>query len=230
MAAEPALVVSVIALFVALGGTGYAAFSLPKSSVGAQHLKNGAVATKKLKNGVVTTSKLNNGAVITSKIKDHAVTRAKLDVTGLTVPNAVHANSADIAGNATSATHATSATQATTATHATSADSANSVAYAHVLLDGTLDSARSKNVSASNPSQGVYCLKVGVAVANASATVDFANSGGTGKFGITSAVLSGQDSPNVIGNHCPAGDNALVGTADSTTGTIDNRAFWITFN
>lgn len=220
-----ALIVSVIALIAALCGTSYAALSLSKNSVGTKQLKNGAATTKKLKNGAVTTSKIKNGAITASKIQNHAVTTAKLNITGLTAPNAVHASNADTAGSATSATHAT------TSEHATTADSASSVAYAHVLANGTLDSAHSKNVSASsNPSQGVYCLKIAVAVANASATVDFANSGGSGKFGIASAVLSGQDPPNLIVNYCPAGDNALVGTADSTTGTIDNRAFWITFN
>lgn len=77
---SPALVVSVIALLVALGGTGYAAFSLPKNSVGSKQLKKGAVTTKKIKNGAVTASKLNT--------------------TGLTVPSALHANSAPPAGAA----------------------------------------------------------------------------------------------------------------------------------
>ena len=43
-----ALIVSVIALIAALCGTSYAAFSLPKNSVGTKQLKNGAATTKKL--------------------------------------------------------------------------------------------------------------------------------------------------------------------------------------
>jgi len=42
-----------IALFVALGGTSYAAFSLPAGSVGTKQLKNGAVTKAKLARGVV---------------------------------------------------------------------------------------------------------------------------------------------------------------------------------
>lgn len=42
-----------IALFVALGGTSYAAFSLPASSVGTKQLKNGAVTKAKLGHGLV---------------------------------------------------------------------------------------------------------------------------------------------------------------------------------
>ena len=49
---SPALVISLIALFVALSGTGYAALnSLPKNSVGTKQLKNGAVTAAKLKYG-----------------------------------------------------------------------------------------------------------------------------------------------------------------------------------
>ncbi|MDX6481771.1 MAG: hypothetical protein QOG85_2281 [Gaiellaceae bacterium] len=45
----PALVISLIALFVALGGTSYAAItSLPAGSVGTDQLKNGAVTRAKI--------------------------------------------------------------------------------------------------------------------------------------------------------------------------------------
>lgn len=93
---SPALVVSFVALLVALGGTSYAAFSLPKDSVG----------TKQIKNGAVTNSKLKSGAVTTGKIKNGTVTKSKLNTSGLTVPNATHANSADNATNATNAINA----------------------------------------------------------------------------------------------------------------------------
>jgi hypothetical protein len=46
---SPSLVVSTIALIVALGGTSYAAFTLPKNSVGTKQLTNGAVTAQKVK-------------------------------------------------------------------------------------------------------------------------------------------------------------------------------------
>ncbi len=50
---SPALVISLIALFVALGGTSYAAItSLPANSVGTPQLKNGAVKAAKLNRDV----------------------------------------------------------------------------------------------------------------------------------------------------------------------------------
>ena len=73
-APSPAMAVALIALIVALGGTSYAAFMLPKNSVGTKQLKNGAVTTKKLHNGAVTTGKIKNGAVTGSKINFSGVT------------------------------------------------------------------------------------------------------------------------------------------------------------
>jgi hypothetical protein len=85
-----AFVVSLIALFVALGGTSIAAINaLPKNSVGTKQLKNNAVTGSKIKNGAVTAGKINTS--------------------GLTVPNAVHATSATSAASATHATTAGSA-------------------------------------------------------------------------------------------------------------------------
>ena len=48
---SPALVVSVIALSVALGGTSYAAIVLPANSVGTRQIKKNAVTGAKVKNG-----------------------------------------------------------------------------------------------------------------------------------------------------------------------------------
>ena len=48
---SPALVVSVIALVAALGGTSYAAIKLPANSVGTKQIKKDAVTTAKVKDG-----------------------------------------------------------------------------------------------------------------------------------------------------------------------------------
>ncbi len=50
---SPAFVLSVLALFVALGGTGYAAIQIPKASVGAKQLKAKAVTSGKVRNGAL---------------------------------------------------------------------------------------------------------------------------------------------------------------------------------
>jgi hypothetical protein len=99
---SPALVIATAALFVALGGTGFAAFALPKNSVGTKQLKNGAVTAKKLHSASVGTNQIANGAV----------TGPKINFSGVTAPNAVHATSADSATNASVAANANSATAA----------------------------------------------------------------------------------------------------------------------
>lgn len=48
---SPALALSSIALFVALGGTGYAAATLPRNSVGPTQLRTNAVTSAKVRNG-----------------------------------------------------------------------------------------------------------------------------------------------------------------------------------
>ena len=63
----------------ALGGTGYAALSVPSNSVGTSQLRNGAVTTKKLGNRAVTAAKIARS---------------------LTVPNALRAGSATTADGA----------------------------------------------------------------------------------------------------------------------------------
>jgi hypothetical protein len=63
---SPALVISVIALFVALGGTSYAAItSLPANSVGTKQLENGAVTDAKL-NAAVRRNYLHVGGTLPS--------------------------------------------------------------------------------------------------------------------------------------------------------------------
>jgi hypothetical protein len=51
---SPAMVVACIALTVALGGTSYAAITLPKNSVGTKQLKRNAVTSPKVKNNAMT--------------------------------------------------------------------------------------------------------------------------------------------------------------------------------
>ena len=61
---SPAMVISLLALFVALGGTGYAAIVLPANSVGSKQLKKSAVSNKKIAKNAVTTSKVKDGSLL----------------------------------------------------------------------------------------------------------------------------------------------------------------------
>ncbi len=56
-------VVSTLALFVALGGSSYAAINLPKGSVGSRELRADGVRERHLSSGAVDASSLRTGAV-----------------------------------------------------------------------------------------------------------------------------------------------------------------------
>ena len=58
-----AIVISSVALFMSLGGVGYAAISIPNNSVGTSQLRNNAVTESKIRNEAVTFRKIRPGAV-----------------------------------------------------------------------------------------------------------------------------------------------------------------------
>ena len=70
---SPALVISLLALFVALGSGAYAA-----NKIGTNQIKNKAVTTGKLRGKAVTTGKLAGKAVTTGKLAGQAVGANKL--------------------------------------------------------------------------------------------------------------------------------------------------------
>lgn len=62
-------VISSIALFVALGGTSYAAQQLLVKSVKTRHLADAAVTAKKIKGGAVTSGKVKDGSLLARDFK-----------------------------------------------------------------------------------------------------------------------------------------------------------------
>jgi hypothetical protein len=62
-------VMATAAVFIALGGSAYAAVQLGSNSVKARNLAKNAVTSAKLHNGAVTNSKLANNAVTAAKVK-----------------------------------------------------------------------------------------------------------------------------------------------------------------
>jgi hypothetical protein len=73
------MVVSVIALFVALGGVGYAAVSVPDNSVGTNQLRNGAVTNAKIRNNAVNYKKIAQRTIGLQRIDQ---TRVQVRVSG----------------------------------------------------------------------------------------------------------------------------------------------------
>jgi hypothetical protein len=83
------MVVAMVALIVALGGTSYAAVKLPKGSVGSRELKKNAVKT----------ANINNSAVTGAKVKSDSLTGADINEATLgALPLAAASTHADSAG------------------------------------------------------------------------------------------------------------------------------------
>jgi hypothetical protein len=70
---SPALAISLLALFVALGGTGYAALKLPKNSVGSKQLRKGAVKSSDIGANAVTGSKVKSRSLSASDYKSSSL-------------------------------------------------------------------------------------------------------------------------------------------------------------
>lgn len=84
---SPSMVVAVIALIVALGGTSYAAISLPKNSVGSKQLKKNAVTAKKLKKNSVNSAKVKDRSLLAKDFKNGQLPRGATGPAGATGPS-----------------------------------------------------------------------------------------------------------------------------------------------
>jgi hypothetical protein len=86
---SPALVISIIALFVALSGTGYAVSKVPKRSVGPSQLRVDAVRNKNIKAGAVSRSKIRAKAVTATQVATDSLLGRNILESSLTkVPDA----------------------------------------------------------------------------------------------------------------------------------------------
>lgn len=110
------MVIACLALFVALGGVGYAA-----ATFNGKNIINGTVTGKKLKNGTITGTQVKKNGLGGGSIKESSLG---------TVPSAQSATTAGTAANATKATTAETAVKATTAENAVTL---NGVAAAQYL-------------------------------------------------------------------------------------------------
>lgn len=91
---SPSLVISLLALFVALGGSAYAA-----SKVGSKDIKANAITAGKIKKNAVTTAKIKNDAVTGTKVRESTLGEVP---TATRASFALSADRADVAEEAAS--------------------------------------------------------------------------------------------------------------------------------
>jgi hypothetical protein len=104
----------------------------------------------------------------------------------------------------------------------------SAVAYAHINQDGSLDAARSKNVTGAHIgiTSASYCMTVTVPVNVGVASVD---AGVSGVQGDASVILAGLDPGGRLPIVCPTGGNVLVAT-ETGSGTVQGSPFFIVFD
>jgi hypothetical protein len=99
---SPALVISLIALFVALGGTTYAGVTLSNGSVTTNAIATGAVTQPKIAPRAVTTSRIGLQAIYNSRLQPQAVSPSKIQnnavLNNKIAPGAVNSNSIATSG------------------------------------------------------------------------------------------------------------------------------------
>jgi hypothetical protein len=205
---SPSMVVAFIALLVAMGGTGYAAITLPKNSVGSKQLKQNAVISTKIKNGAVNSNKVKNGSLLSADFRSGqlpAGPRGPEGPQGRQGPQGLKGDTG-AAGSA--------------------------AAYALVDDLGDVIGAQAKNIASANvthPDVGTYCFSgLSFAPTNIIATIN-GNTGNGAGDAQASIFLAGEDPTTVAG--CPAGAQAVVFTINNANpGTLVDFAFYVAFN
>jgi hypothetical protein len=101
---SPALMISLVALFVSLGGVGYAAATIGSSqitnnSVRGKDIRNSTITGKDVKNSGLTGSDVKNSGLTGSDVKNSSLTGSDVLESSLgKVPNAAHADDASTVG------------------------------------------------------------------------------------------------------------------------------------
>jgi hypothetical protein len=211
-------VISLIALFVALGGTGYAAIKLPKNSVTSKTIKKGAVTNAKLGKNAVTSSKVKDGSLLKQDFANGQLPAGAQGPQGIQGPPG---------------------TNGTNGTDGAQGPAGIAAAYARVQADGTLLPSLSdfpsgtKNVEQTmitNPAAGTYCI-TGMTFRPTSGMVALDNAGASGATQNNFAASVAIERGNNLGG-CPTGANARVVTtqwSDTVAPANVNHGFIVWF-
>jgi hypothetical protein len=130
---SPSMMVASAALFLSLGGAGYAAVAIPNASVGANQLKTFAVTNPKLAVDSVGYRKIQPGAIGTVRVDKNDV---QLRVTGTCTAADEAITSVNITGGTTCGTTSPTETNTSTPTTATTLSGASTTLASYSLTGG----------------------------------------------------------------------------------------------
>ena len=241
---SPAMLVALVALFVALGGAAYAAVTLPGNSVRSATIKNGEVKAGDMAASAVTRAKIANNAVNSAKVLNGSIGNA--DISGIAAAKitgkVVSAGAADTATNAINATNAANAANAASAASAANADkldNLDSTAFQPKVRWALIDSAgtivsQSGGISvATTTGSGGYYLNFGEPLTGKglSATVRYDSAAGLIRGQITTSLCGWTAGAETDATLCtPGGTNNAnhlwVHTSDAA-GTGAPRDFYV---
>jgi len=203
-------VMSVIAVFIALGGTSYAVSKLPKNSVGSKQLKKNAVKAVEIAKNAVGNSEIKRNAVTTDKVSDRSLTSSKL------APGAV-----------------TTSSLADAAVSKSKLASDATIKWVLVQPDGSV-AAQSGGITVTTGAfPGQYVIDFGSPTAGHAIIVSSAGSTDVSYRGVVLAVpCTGGPPEGFVGQKCPGIDNsptrAAVYTFASNNETPQGHAFYAT--
>jgi hypothetical protein len=110
----PALALALIALFAALGGTGFGATKQRATKISGKTIKVKSLPGNRLQVASVAGNRLKPGAIPGNRLAPGSITGVQIDAATLgTVPSAIHASNADSARDAETALNAANAANAT---------------------------------------------------------------------------------------------------------------------
>ncbi len=211
---SPALVVALLALFVALGGSGYAAVA-----VNGKNIKNRSIAGKKLKRDTLSGREVNEAALGKVRLSGGADRARSADAANV-------ARAADRADRATSAARADTATDASALGGLPASAFQRAVRWALVGADGTIIEQSGGITNIPTGAAGKYKLDFGSAVTG---KLILASSAVTNDLKARGAIIAGPctaDDPE-----CPAPLNpnhVRVFTLKDTAGAgTENHAFYV---
>jgi hypothetical protein len=221
-----AIVISSAALFMSLGGVGYAAISIPNNSVGTAQLKSNAVTNSKIKNNAVTYKKINPGSVglvrantnqLQARVSGTCATGTAIatinQVGKVTCNNALPSEFGTTNNSATLGTAATSITTVALPT------GASYLAFANPTVTVTPDAA------AQAQHDTVSCtLTVGSNTATRSVTIDTpatSSTARTASFPLQAAGPAGTGSVTCTSTTTGSGSGATTAPAISVTSAIN---------
>lgn len=194
---SPALVISVIALFAAMGGTGYAAVK-----IGSKQIQDNSVASVDIKNGTVAAKDINR--------KTRGALKGARGPAGQTGPAGAKGDTGAAGPQGLQGPKGDTGVQGVQGT------AGSAVAYAEITAGGTIDATSgSQNIAAANvthvANSGVYCFRNLPAGTKQIMAVP---SGAGGTVGYRDTSLAATVDNQLSLNGCAVGDLGRVSTVD----------------